>query len=81
VTGLTRLKIDDDLRHQQALSGDLQREKSEVHRLIGMGGGTEFVLVQAADSESALQTEEVLIQRLPQSYTCSRAGAFALERR
>jgi len=64
VTGLTRLKVDDDLRHQQALSGDLQREELEVRRLTGMEGGTEFVLVQAADSESALQNEEVLIQRL-----------------
>jgi predicted exporter len=64
VTGLTRLKVDDDLRHQQALSGDLQREELAVRRLTGMEGGTEFLLVQAADSESASQTEEVLIRRL-----------------
>jgi predicted exporter len=64
LAGFARLRIDDDLRHQQALSGDLRDEESQIRHLTGMEGGTEFLLVQARDSESALQTEEALIDRL-----------------
>jgi predicted exporter len=64
LAGLSRLKIDDDLRHQQALSGELRGEESEFRRVTGMVGGTEFLLVQGADTESVLQTEEALFPRL-----------------
>ena len=62
--GFACLRIDDDLRHQQALSGDLRDEEAKIRHLTGMEGGTEFLLVQARDGESALQTEEALIDRL-----------------
>jgi predicted exporter len=62
--GLFRLTVDDDLRHQQALAGDLRRQELEVRRLTGTAGGSEFLLVQAVDRESALQSEEALIERL-----------------
>jgi predicted exporter len=64
IAGLSRLRIDDDLRHQQSLSGDLRGEELAIRRLTGIAGGTEFMLVQAADMESALQSEEALIERL-----------------
>lgn len=64
LAGLSRLTIDDDLRHQQTLSGDLRDEESKVRRLTGMAGGSEFLLVRAADTESALQREEALLERL-----------------
>ena len=38
--------------------------KRKIRHLTGMEGGTEFLLVQARDGESALQTEEALIDRL-----------------
>jgi predicted exporter len=62
--GFARLTVDDDLRHQQTLAGDLRDEELQVRRLTGMAGGTEFLLVQAADGESALQREEALLGRL-----------------
>ncbi|MBF6568209.1 MAG: MMPL family transporter [Candidatus Binataceae bacterium] len=64
LAGLSRLRIDDDLRHQQALSVDLRGEELKIRRLTGMTGGTDFMLVQAPDLESALQREEALIERL-----------------
>jgi len=62
--GATRLRIDDDVRHQQALAGNLREQESQIRRLTGISGGTEFLLVHAADGDHALQTEEALQGRL-----------------
>jgi predicted exporter len=62
--GFSRLKIDDDFRHQQALAGDLRSEEAKIRRLTGISDGTEFLMVQASDIEAALQAEEALSDRL-----------------
>ena len=62
--GLSRFTIDDDLRHQQVLSGTLRDEETRVRHLTGMTGGTEFFILQDGDSESAAQREELLLDRL-----------------
>jgi predicted exporter len=67
LVGSTRLSVEDDVRHLQALSGDLRREETAIRRLTGLAGGTEFLLVRAADGESALETEEALLERLDQA--------------
>ncbi|MFZ0890405.1 MAG: MMPL family transporter [Candidatus Binataceae bacterium] len=64
VVGATRLSVDDDVRHQQALSSNLRNQESEIQRLTGVSGGTEFLLVHASDRDGALQTEEALQARL-----------------
>ncbi|MHB8381506.1 MAG: MMPL family transporter [Candidatus Binataceae bacterium] len=62
--GATRLKIDDDVRHQQALASNLREQELQIRRLTGISGGTEFLLVHASDGDHALQTEEALQARL-----------------
>jgi predicted exporter len=75
VAGLSKLKVDDDFRHQQILSEDLRGEEMEFRRLTGMaGGGTQFLLVHAADNELALQSEEALAQLLT---AAQRDGALS----
>ena len=74
--GFARLTVDDDLRHQQALAADLHDEELQVRRLTGMAGGTEFLLVQAADTESALQREEDLLERLTAARQTGALGGF-----
>jgi predicted exporter len=64
IVGATRLRIDDDVRHQQALASNLRDQESQIRRLTGISGGTEFLLVRAADQDRALQTEESLETRL-----------------
>lgn len=64
IVGATRLRIDDDIRHQQALAGNLRDQESQIRRLTGISGGTEFLLVRGTDRDGALQTEEALRPRL-----------------
>ncbi|WP_333650059.1 MMPL family transporter [Candidatus Binatus sp.] len=64
IVGATRLRFDDDVRHQQALAGSLRNQESQIRRLTGISGGTEFLLVRAPDRDGALQTEEALQSRL-----------------
>jgi predicted exporter len=62
--GAARLRVDDDVHHLQSLPPDLRRQEAEFNRLTGSIGGTEFLLVQGADEEALLQTEEKLDARL-----------------
>jgi predicted exporter len=64
IVGATRLRIDDDVRHQQALAGDLREQESQIRRLTGISGGTEFLLVRGPDRDAVLQTEEAMQVRL-----------------
>jgi len=64
LAGFSRLRVNDDLRHQQALASDLRAEESAIRHLTGIAGGTEFFLVQGKDTESVLQSEELLIESL-----------------
>lgn len=64
IIGATKLRVDDDVRHQQALAADLRNQEAQIRRLTGVSGGTEFLLVSAPDADHALQTEEALQTRL-----------------
>ncbi|HXP98089.1 MAG TPA: hypothetical protein VN809_15345 [Telmatospirillum sp.] len=64
LAGLFRLHADDDVRHMQALSGDLLAQQERILRLIGDAAGGQFFLIQAADEEAALRDEEALIDAL-----------------
>ena len=64
VIGYSRLAIDDDVRHQQALDPDLSAQQTEVQRLLGWSPSSQFFLVEGADDEQALQREEALADRL-----------------
>ena len=74
LAGVARLTVNDDVRRLQALSDDLKRQEVETRRLTGIAGGTEFLLVRAADGEGALQSEEALVARLAEA---KRDGALA----
>ncbi|HET7594734.1 MAG TPA: hypothetical protein VFK49_04720 [Stellaceae bacterium] len=67
LVGAARLTVNDDVRRLQPLADDLKRQEAETRRLTGIAGGTEFLLVRAADGESALQTEETLVARLAEA--------------
>ena len=72
--GLFFLRADDDVRHLQSLSPDLKRQEAEIERLTGTTAGTQFLLVQGANEESLLETEERLTEKLA---TPKRDGALA----
>ncbi|WP_374650813.1 MMPL family transporter [Dongia sp.] len=58
--GFTRLHIDDDVRRMQSLSPDLVAQQDDIQRLAGIGATLQFVLVEAADDEIALQRSEAV---------------------
>lgn len=62
--GATQLHSDDDVRRQQSLNPALVAEQMELQRLIGIGSSGQFFLIRAKDTESALELEEKLGQRL-----------------
>jgi predicted exporter len=64
VGGLFQAHADDDVRRMQSLSGPLMAQQEEIQRLAGAAGSAQFFLVEAKDDETALETEEVLIDRL-----------------
>jgi predicted exporter len=64
LAGTARLKVDDDIRHQQSLSRQLRAQESAIRDLTGISGSTQFLVVQGADSDAALQAEEVLQAQL-----------------
>ena len=64
VGGLLQVRPDDDVRRMQNLSGPLLADQDQIQRLAGAAGSAQFFLVEAKDDETALQTEETLIDRL-----------------
>lgn len=58
--GLWRLQADDDVRHLQSLSGDILQQQADIQRIIGNLDNNQFLLVQGANDEEALQREEKL---------------------
>ncbi len=73
IAGATRFKVDDDVRHQQALAGNLRDQEARIRALTGITGGTEFLLVRAPDRDGASQTEEALQTHLE---SAQRDGAI-----
>jgi predicted exporter len=64
IAGLSRLYVDDDVRHMQSLAPELVAEQARIQALIGTGSASQFFLVQAPSDEIALQHEEALVERL-----------------
>lgn len=62
--GLWRLQTDDDLRSLQSSPQALLDQQAGIGRLLGMPSPAQFFLVRGADSETVLQREEALLQRL-----------------
>ena len=62
--GLTRFHTDDDVRRMQALAPALLAQQARLQTLIGSRSGGQFFLVSAPDTETALETEETLADRL-----------------
>jgi predicted exporter len=73
IVGASKMRTDDDIRHQQALAANLSAQESHLRRLTGVSGGTQFILVRAPNRDAALQTEEALRQRLADA---QRLGAL-----
>lgn len=58
--GFSRLSIDDDVRRMQSLSPDLLAQQADIQRLAGTSGTLQFLLIDAADDEAALERGEAL---------------------
>jgi predicted exporter len=74
--GLWRISADDDIRRLQSLSGDLRAEQAEIERLIGSTNSGQFFVVQAEDTERALEREETLAPRLRALMDEKAVGGF-----
>jgi predicted exporter len=56
--GALQLSATDDVRRMQSLDPDLLAEQSALQALTGTSGTTQFVAIEAADDEAALQRGE-----------------------
>ena len=56
--GFSRAVVDDDVRRMQSLSPSLLAEQAAIERLAGSSGAPQFVAIEAADDEAALQLGE-----------------------
>ncbi|MDA8230038.1 MAG: MMPL family transporter [Magnetospirillum sp.] len=62
--GFARVGVDDDVRHQQALSPPLVAQQAEIQRLAGFGQTGQFFVIEGAGDQQALRREEALGDRL-----------------
>ncbi len=74
--GLPRLHADDNVQHMQDMPADLRRQEAEIQRLTGNGGAGQFLLVRAADAESALQVQEAVLPRLEAAQASGLLAGF-----
>ena len=58
--GVFRLGFDDDIRKLQALSRPLIAQQQQIFSLTGSSMASQYLLIEAPDDETALQTEERL---------------------
>ena len=58
--GVFRLNFDDDIRKLQALSRPLSAQQQQIFSLTGSSIGAQYLLIDAPDDETALQSEERL---------------------
>lgn len=58
LVGLMRIETSDDVRRMQALAPDLVREQEVIFTVTGAKAGSEFLLVESADDETALRRQE-----------------------
>ncbi|MBO0756539.1 MAG: hypothetical protein J2P54_11800 [Bradyrhizobiaceae bacterium] len=64
LAGVALTHTDNDVRRMQALSPELLRDQDDIRDLIGTTAGTQFLLVEAPDDETALRREEALVPLL-----------------
>ena len=64
IAGACRISVLDDVRRMQSLSPELVSEQARIQQIAGLAIGTQFFAVRAADEETALRREEVLLDRL-----------------
>lgn len=76
LAGLPLLRVQDDVRALQAPPAGLRAQEAAIQRLTGATGGAQFLLVQAADAEAALQAEEALLPGLRQAQQAGQLGGF-----
>lgn len=62
--GLSRLVIDDDISHLQAVSAELRTQDQRIAELLGQSADQKFFIVVADDDEALLQQWEELEPRL-----------------
>ncbi|MYM63977.1 MMPL family transporter [Pseudomaricurvus sp. HS19] len=62
--GLSQLRFDDSLQNLQSSPAALLADEARVQQLSQRAGASRFLLLQADDAETLLQTEEALRQRL-----------------
>jgi predicted exporter len=60
LVGLARLGTGDDVRGMQALAPELVREQEAIFAVTGAKAGSEFLLVESADDETALRRQEAI---------------------
>jgi predicted exporter len=60
VIGVFRLNFDDDIRKLQALSRPLSAQQQQIFSLTGSSMASQYLLINAPDDETALQSEERL---------------------
>jgi len=64
VLGLTRLKVNDDIRSLQSSPPELVRDQIKLGKLLDAPSPVQYYLVRGATSEQVLQREELLKRRL-----------------
>ncbi len=62
--GITRLRVQDDVKALQQSPPELAREEQRVRELLGSGIETRFFLVSGDSAQAVLETEEKLAQQL-----------------
>ena len=60
LVGLAQIKTSDDVRGMQALAPHLVREQEAIFAVTGARAGSEFLLVESADDETALRRQEAI---------------------
>jgi predicted exporter len=60
IVGLARIETGDDVRRMQALAPELVREQEAIFAVTGAKAGSEFLLFEAADDETALRRQEAI---------------------
>lgn len=62
--GWGQLKVDDDVRQLIKPPAELAAQEQRFRALTGMGGGSQFFLIEGADAEQVLQRDESLLLHL-----------------
>ena len=60
LVGLARIETSDDVRGMQALAPHLVREQEVIFAVTGARAGSEFLLVESGDDETALRRQEAV---------------------